>query len=59
MTESATYQVLADVTSITESLTADEDINSGKFILVNDGEKIKVGRGVNSLATLSVIRPKI
>ena len=53
MTESATYQVLADVTSITESLTADEDINSGKFILVNDGEKIKVGRGVNSLATLS------
>lgn len=53
MTESATYQVLADVTSITESITADSDIDAGKFILINDGEKIKVGRGVNSLATLS------
>lgn len=53
MTESATYQVLADVTSITKSITADSDIDAGKFILINDGEKIKVGRGVNSLATLS------
>ncbi len=53
MTESATYQVLADVTAITESITADADIDAGKFILINDGEKIKVGRGVNSLATLS------
>lgn len=53
MTESATYQVLADVSSITESITADSDIDAGKFILINDGEKIKVGRGINSLATLS------
>ena len=53
MTDSATYQVLADVTSITESLTPDTDIDAGQFILINDGEKIKVGRGVNSLATLS------
>lgn len=53
MTESATYQVLAEVDSITESLTPDEDIDAGKFILINDGEKVKVGRGVNSLATLS------
>ena len=53
MTESATYQVLADVSSITESITADADIDAGKFILINDGEKIKVGRGINSLATLS------
>ena len=53
MTESATYQVLADVTAITESTTPDADIDAGQFILINDGEKIKVGRGVNSLATLS------
>lgn len=50
---SSTYQVLAEVTSIKESLTPDEDIDNGQFILINDGEKIKVGRGVNSLVTLS------
>lgn len=53
MTESATYQVLAEVTSVAESTTPDDDIDAGKFILINNGEKIKVGRGVNSLATLS------
>ena len=53
MNESSTYFVLDDVDSITESVTPDDDIDAGKFILINDGEKIKVGRGVNSLATLS------
>lgn len=53
MTESATYHTLADIDSITESTTPDADIDAGKFILINDGEKIKIGRGINSLATLS------
>lgn len=53
MTESATYQVLSEIDSITESLTPDEDIDEGKFILINDGEKVKVARGVNSLHILS------
>ena len=53
LTESATYQVLAEVDSITESTTPDADIDAGKFIHIDDGEKIKVGRGINSLATLS------
>ena len=53
MTEGATYQTLAEVESITESTTPDDDIDGGKFILINDGEKVKVGRGVNSLVTLS------
>ena len=53
MTESATYSVLAEITSIKESETPDTDINEGKFILINDGEKIKVGRSVNSLHILS------
>lgn len=53
MTESATYKVLPDVSGITESLTPDADIDKGKFILINDGEKIKVARGVNSLSILS------
>ena len=53
MTESATYQVLSEIDSITESLTPNEDIDEGKFILINDGEKVKVARGVNSLHILS------
>lgn len=53
MTESATYQVLPEVESIIESTTPDADIDAGKFILINDGEKIKVGRGINSLHILS------
>lgn len=53
LTESATYQVLAEVDGITESTTPDDDIDAGKFILIDDGEKVKVARGVNSLATLS------
>ena len=53
LNRSATYAVLAEVDSIAESTTPDDDIDAGKFILVNDGEKIKVGRGVNSLKTLS------
>lgn len=53
LSQSATNKVLPEVTSITESTTPDKDINDGKFILVFDGEKIKVGRGVNSLQTIS------
>lgn len=53
MTESATYQVLPEIDNITESITPDADIDEGKFILINDGEKVKVGRGINSLSVLS------
>lgn len=53
LTQSSTYYVLSEVTEITESITPDNDIDSGKLILINDGEKVKIGRGVNSLTTLS------
>ncbi len=53
MTESATYQVLPEADGITESLTPDADIDKGQLILINDGEKVKVARGVNSLSILS------
>jgi len=51
LTRSATYYELPEVDSITEHTTPDADIDAGKLILVNDGEKIKIGRGVNSLTT--------
>lgn len=47
------YYTIPEITSITESTTPDEDINSGKLIIINDDEKFKIARGVNSLATLS------
>lgn len=50
-TRSATYFVLDEVEEITESSTPDADIDGGKLILINDGRKIKIARGVNSLVT--------
>jgi len=50
-TRSATFYALEEVESITESADPDADIDAGKLILINDGEKIKIGRGVNSLTT--------
>lgn len=55
-TQSATYFVLAEVTEIEEHETPDEDIDNGELILVNDGESIKIGRGVNSLTTTTVTK---
>ncbi|WP_187142768.1 phage tail sheath C-terminal domain-containing protein [Thermanaerosceptrum fracticalcis] len=52
-TRSATYYALPEVESITESADPDADIDAGKLILVNDGAKIKIGRGVNSLTTFA------
>nr|WP_239585573.1 phage tail sheath C-terminal domain-containing protein [Lysinibacillus composti] len=51
-TQSSTYFVLPEVESITASDTPDDDIDSGQLILIHDGEKVKIGRGVNSLVTL-------
>jgi hypothetical protein len=52
-TKSATYYVLPEVESMEESVEPDKDIDAGKLILINDGEKIKIGSGVNSLTTIS------
>jgi len=49
LNRSATYYTLSEVESITESETPDTDVDSGKLILINDGTKIKIARGVNSL----------
>lgn len=53
-TRSSTYFVLDEVESIKEHSNPDEDIDAGKLILINDGRKIKIGRGVNSLTSTTV-----
>lgn len=55
-TRSSTYFILTEVAGITETATPDADIDAGKLILVNDGENIKIGRGVNSLTTTTVTK---
>jgi hypothetical protein len=53
LNRSATYYVLSEVESITESETPSEDIENGELILINDGQKIKIARAVNSLQTVA------
>ena len=48
LNRSATYYALPEVDSIAETYSADDEIDMGKLILINDGTKIKIARGVNS-----------
>lgn len=53
MTISCTYAPLSELTDITRltETEADEAIDRGKLILIHDGEKVKIGRAVNSFVT--------
>lgn len=53
MTISCTYAPLPEVTDVTRLTKAqiDSAIDAGQLIIFHDGEKVKVGRGVNSLQT--------
>lgn len=53
MTISCTYAPLPEVQDVKRLTKAEADaaIDAGKFILINDGEKVKVGRAVNSFKT--------
>lgn len=55
-TRSSTYFVLDEVESIVEHTDPDGAIDAGELILINDGEKIKIGRGVNSLVTTTTTK---
>ncbi|MFR1050270.1 MAG: phage tail sheath C-terminal domain-containing protein [Lachnospirales bacterium] len=53
MNISCTYAALPEVSDVNRLTRAEMDaaVEAGKFILFHDGEKVKVGRGVNSLQT--------
>ncbi len=55
LTMSSTFQVFPELIEIDRKTKAELDsaIDAGKFMLFNDGEKIKVARGVNSLTTIT------
>lgn len=48
---SATYYVLSELTRITEEEDEERAVNAGSLILTNDGEKIKIARGVNTFTS--------
>lgn len=54
MSMSSTYASLPEVTAVTERSEAEqtEAIDDGKLILIHDGQKAKIARGVNSLVTI-------
>jgi len=56
--ESATYKVLPEVTDVPKKTKAELDtaIDAGKFEIFHDGEKVKVARAVNSLATVGATK---
>lgn len=53
-TRSFTYYEFPEIDSINEIEDPDAAVDNGELILINDGENIKVGRGVNSLTTTTV-----
>ncbi|WP_369899745.1 phage tail sheath C-terminal domain-containing protein [Bacillus manliponensis] len=52
-TRSATYYMLPEVNAIAEIEDPDAAVDNGELIFINDGENIKIGRGVNSLKTVT------
>ena len=58
LTQSSTSYVLDEVVDASGHEDPDGDVNSGKLILVYDGEKFKIGRGVTSLTTVSDEMPE-
>lgn len=55
LTVSATYKPLTEVTAIpnADEDEVDEAVDEGKLTLYNDGERIVIARGVNSLTTVT------
>ena len=52
---SATYKPLSEVTAIpnAEDAEVDEAVDAGKLTLYNDGDRVVIARGVNSLVTVT------
>ena len=53
LTRSSTYYVLEDIVDCAVPSDPDDRIDGGELVIVFDSEKYKIGRGVNSLTTIS------
>lgn len=55
---SCTYAILSEVTDVKRLTDAEMDaaVDRGELIIFHDGEKVKIGRGVNSLTTTTITK---
>lgn len=51
LTESTTFKILEELTSVTEKVDTDASVDAGELVLFNDEGVVRVARGVNSLQT--------
>lgn len=58
LTRSCTYYGLDEVVNASLSQDPDSEIDAGKLIIIFDGEKYKIGRGVTSLTSVSEKKPE-
>lgn len=58
LTQSSTYYVLDEIVDADIPENPDTEIDAGKLVIVFDGEKFKIGRGVTSLQTVTLDNPK-
>ncbi len=58
LTQSCTYYVLDEIVDADIPEDPDAEIDAGKLIIVFDGEKYKIGRGVTSLQTVTQETPE-
>lgn len=58
LTQSTTFYVLDEVVDAVQVEDADARIDAGELVIVYDGEKHKIGRGVTSLQTTSESEPE-
>lgn len=52
-TRSATYFAVTDVDDVDAHVDPDIEISNGHLIYINDGAKVKIGRGINSFVSLT------
>ena len=59
LARSSTYYVLDDISEAETPDDPDERIDAGELIIVFDGKKYKIGRGVNSLVTFTTEKTEL
>lgn len=58
LTQSSTYYELEEVVDAQLETDVDAAVDAGKLVVIFDGEKYKLGRGVNSLLSVSDTKPE-
>lgn len=58
LNRSSTFSVLDEIVDVKQSIDPSAEIDAGKLIIIFDGEKFKIARGVTSLQTVTEEMPE-